>query len=339
VTREKRHAARRAARTAVSSRFVVLTGVSGSGKSQAVRALEDLGYFCVDNLPIILLPTLAELTLRAGGDIARAAVVVDVREGRMLAEFPGIYRKLKAMRGLDPVLIFLDAAEPTLVRRFSETRRPHPLAPDRSALEGIREERRAMAPIRRMADHIVDTTEMTVHELRHVFTSVASGRAPGAQLVVTILSFGFKHGIPVDSDLLFDVRFLPNPHFVPELRAHTGRDPEVHRYLDRAKATHEFLDHTLNLLKFLVPQYVAEGKAYLTIGIGCTGGRHRSVAVAEALRKGLTGMPGVRVRVKHRDIAQEDTRDAGATPRSAARARRPGRRAPARPAKTTGTGR
>ena len=241
MKREKRHAARRAARTAVSSRFVVLTGVSGSGKSQAMRALEDLGYFCVDNLPIMLLPTLAELTLRAGSEIARAAVVVDVREGRMLNEFPVMYRGLKKMRGLDPVLIFLDATEPTLVRRFSETRRPHPLAPDRSALEGIRDERRAMAAIREMADHIVDTSEMTVHELRHVFTGVAGGRAPGNQLVVTILSFGFKHGIPVDSDLLFDVRFLPNPHFVPELRPHTGRDPEVHEYLDRAGRSRDII--------------------------------------------------------------------------------------------------
>jgi UPF0042 nucleotide-binding protein len=303
--REKRHAARRAARTAVTSRFVVLTGLSGSGKSQAIRALEDLGYFCVDNLPVMLLPMLAELTLRAGTEIARAAVVVDVREGRLLEEFPGIYRKLKAMRGLNPVLIFLEASEPTLVRRFSETRRPHPLAPDRSALEGIRDERKAMQPIRRMADHTVDTSEMTVHELRHAFTGVASGRTPGGQLVVTILSFGFKHGIPVDSDLLFDVRFLPNPHFVPDLRPHTGRDPEVIEFLERAPATHQFLQHTLNLLTFLVPQYVGEGKSYLTIGIGCTGGRHRSVAVAEALKKGLSGLPGVRVRVKHRDIANE----------------------------------
>jgi len=305
VKREKRHAARRAARTAVTSRFVVLTGVSGSGKSQAMRALEDLGYFCVDNLPVMLLPTLAQLTLRAGSEIARAAVVVDVREGRMLGEFPRIYRKLQATRGLDPVLIFLDATEPTLIRRFSETRRPHPLALDGSALEGIRKERRAMAGIRRMADHIIDTSEMTVHELRHVFTGVASGRAPGTQMVVTILSFGFKHGIPVDSDLLFDVRFLPNPHFVPELRPHTGRDPQVLEYLDRSEATHEFLQHTLNLLKFLVPQYVAEGKSYLTIGIGCTGGRHRSVAIAESLKKGLGTMQGVRVRVKHRDIGNE----------------------------------
>ena len=303
--REKRHAARRAARTAVTSRFVVLTGLSGSGKSQAIRALEDLGYFCVDNLPVMLLPMLAELTLRAGSEIARAAVVVDVREGKLLGEFPAIYRKMKAIRGLNPVLIFLEAAEPTLVRRFSETRRPHPLAPDRSALEGIREERKAMRSIRDLADHIVDTSEMTVHELRHAFTGVASGRAPGSQLVVTVLSFGFKHGIPVDSDLLFDVRFLPNPHFVPDLRPHTGRDAKVVKFLDRSKATHEFLDHTLNLLKFLVPQYVSEGKTYLTVGIGCTGGRHRSVAIAEALKKGLSGIPGVRVRVKHRDIANE----------------------------------
>ena len=303
--REKRHTARRAARTAVTSRFVVLTGLSGSGKSQAIRALEDLGYFCVDNLPVMLLPMLAELTLRAGSEIARAAVVVDVREGRLLDEFPGIYAKLKRIRGLNPVLIFLEAAEPALVRRFSETRRPHPLAPDRSALEGIREERQAMRSIRDLADHIVDTSEMTVHELREAFTGVASGRAPGSQLVVTVLSFGFKHGIPVDSDLLFDVRFLPNPHFVPDLRPHTGRDAKVVEFLDRSPATHEFLEHTLNLLKFLVPQYVREGKSYLTVGIGCTGGRHRSVAIAEALKRGLSGIPGVRVRVKHRDIANE----------------------------------
>ena len=160
-----------------------------------------------------------------------------------------------------------------------------------------------MAPLRRLADHVVDTTRLTVHELRHAFRDVQAGRAPGAQLVVTILSFGFKHGIPVDSDLLFDVRFLPNPHFVPELRPHTGRDRPVRAFLDKSGATKEFLEHTQNLLRFLVPQYVAEGKTYLTIGIGCTGGRHRSVAIAEALKKGLAGIPGVQLRVRHRDIA------------------------------------
>jgi len=303
--REKRHAARRAARTAVTSRFVVLTGLAGSGKSQAIKALEDLGYFCVDNLPVELLPMLADLTLRAGTEFSRAAVVVDIREGRMLEEFPRVYHKLRQKRQLNPVLIFLDASESTLVRRFSETRRPHPLAHDRSAIEGIREERDALSHIREMADHVVDTSEMTVHELRHAFTGVASGGAPGNQLTVTILSFGFKHGIPVDSDLLFDVRFLPNPHFVPHLRAHTGRDADVVKYLEKSETTHEFLTHTLNLLKFLVPQYLNEGKSYLTIGIGCTGGRHRSVAIAEALKKGLSRTKGVRLRVRHRDIANE----------------------------------
>jgi RNase adapter protein RapZ len=289
----------------VSSRFVVLTGLSGSGKSQAIRALEDLGYFCVDNLPVALIPMLAELTLRAGTEISRAAVVIDAREGKMLDELPPALRRLKALPRLNPVLIFLDASDDVLVRRFSETRRPHPLAPDRSAIEGIREERARMSPLRRLADHVVDTSNMTVHELRHAFRNVEGGASPGSQLVVTVLSFGFKHGIPVDSDLLFDVRFLPNPHFVPKLRAHTGREREVRAFLDKSPATHEFLEHTLNLLRFLIPQYVAEGKTYLTIGIGCTGGRHRSVMIAEAIKKGLVGLKGVQTRVRHRDIAAE----------------------------------
>ena len=246
---------------------------------------------------------LAELTLRAGNEISRAAVVVDAREGKMLDELPRVLKRLKGMRHLHPVLIFLDASDEVLVRRFSETRRPHPLAPDRSAAEGIREERELMKPLRRLADHVVNTSAMTVHELRHAFRNVDSGTSPGSQLVVTVLSFGFKHGIPVDSDLLFDVRFLPNPHFIPTLRPHTGRDPQIRAFLDKAPATHEFLDHTLNLLRFLIPQYVAEGKSYLTIGVGCTGGRHRSVMVAESLKKGLAGLKGVQVRVRHRDIA------------------------------------
>jgi UPF0042 nucleotide-binding protein len=281
----------------------VLTGLSGSGKSQAIRALEDLGYFCVDNLPVALLPMFAELTLRAGTEISRAAVVVDAREGKMLDALPPTLRRLKAMPRLNPVLIFLDASDDVLVRRFSETRRPHPLAPDRSAIEGIREERARMNPLRRLADHVVDTSAMTVHELRHAFRNVETGTSPGSQLVVTILSFGFKHGIPVDSDLLFDVRFLPNPHFVPKLRPLTGRDREIRAFLEKSDATHDFLAHTLNLLRFLVPQYVAEGKTYLTVGVGCTGGRHRSVMIAEALKKGLAGLKGVQTRVRHRDIA------------------------------------
>ena len=304
--REKRHAARRAARTAVTSRFVVLTGLSGSGKSQAIRALEDLGYFCVDNLPVTLLPMLAELTLRAGTEISRAAVVVDVREGKMLKEFPRVYKSLKKRKNLNPALIFLEAAEPTLVRRFSETRRPHPMAPDKSPSEGIRAERQRMRGIRSMADQIIDTSALTVHQLRQTFAAFSGvARSEKAKLAVNLISFGFKHGLPMDADLEFDVRFLPNPHFVQRLRPKTGRDPEVVKFMEEHAATGELLDRLTDLLKFLVPQYVAEGKSYLTIGIGCTGGRHRSVAIAHALRKGLAGIAGVRLRVKHRDIANE----------------------------------
>jgi RNase adapter protein RapZ len=290
---------------ALTSRFIVLTGLSGSGKSQAIRALEDLGYFCVDNLPITLIPTLADLTLRAGTEISKAAVVVDVREGTLLDRFPGIYKQLRRKRNLNPKLIFLEASDAALVRRFSETRRPHPLAPDRSVAEGIRDERALLKPIRRLADQILDTSALTVHDLRQAFLGVSRDGSPNHGLVVTVLSFGFKHGIPVDSDLLFDVRFLPNPHFVPGLRHHTGRDEAVVRFMNRSEATGEFLDRTTHLLEFLIPQYVSEGKSYLTIGIGCTGGRHRSVAIAEALRKRLGKLDSVRVRVKHRDISNE----------------------------------
>jgi UPF0042 nucleotide-binding protein len=296
--------ARRAALLA-GARFIVVTGLSGAGKSQAIRALEDLGYFCVDNLPVRLIPMLARLSRQAGSEISRVAVVVDVREGAFLDAFPKMYRGLKRLEGLDPVLIFLEASEDALVRRFSETRRPHPLAPDRSALEGIREERARMAAIRRMADRRIDTTSMTVHELRRAFMSLSQDESAGQRLIVTIVSFGYKRGIPVDADLLFDVRFLPNPHFVPALRARTGRDPAVVRYLRRTPITDEFVTRTRDLLRFLIPHYVAEGKRYLTIGVGCTGGRHRSVAVAETLKRGLGRIDRVHVRVQHRDVGRE----------------------------------
>jgi UPF0042 nucleotide-binding protein len=305
VTRERRRVPRQASRRFSAGRFIVLTGLSGSGKSQAIRALEDLGYFCVDNLPISLIPTLADLTRRAGSEITRAAVVVDVREGAFLAQFPRVYRQLRSMSGLSPALIFLESRDEALVRRFSETRRPHPLAPDRSAIEGIREERRRLDPIKKMADHILDTSDMTVHELRQAFMGISRGRAERAGLVATLVSFGFKHGVPVDSDLVLDVRFLPNPHFVPGLRAKTGRDRAVVQYMGRFPETREFLDRTVAFLRYLIPHYVGEGKSYLTVSIGCTGGRHRSVAIAEALRRELAGLPSVRLRVKHRDIANE----------------------------------
>lgn len=286
---------------ASQSRFVVVTGLSGSGKSQAIRALEDLGFFCVDNLPVALIPTFAELVLRTGSEITRAAVVVDVRESRFLEDFPDIFKGLAAMPGLHPRLIFLEAGDAALVRRFSETRRPHPLAPDRSVSEGIAEERALLRPIRKMAHEIVDTTSLTVHDLRQVFTSLIRGDRRAAPLVVTVLSFGFKHGVPVDADMLFDVRFLPNPHFVPHLRDRTGREKDVADYVFQSPAAQEFLDHTLPLMRFLLPLYAAEGKTYLTIGIGCTGGRHRSVAIAEAIGRGLGRIEHARVRVRHRD--------------------------------------
>jgi len=286
-----------------SQPFIVLTGLSGSGKSQAIRALEDLGYFCVDNLPTTLIPTLAKLSLRAGRDIEKVAIVVDVREGGFLSSFPKIFRLLRKMPRLNPVLIFLEASHAALVRRFSETRRPHPLAPDRSVTEGIRDERSRLNVIREMADEIVDTSDMTVHELRQFFMNVSRDRGSGARLVITLLSFGYKHGVPVDSDLVFDVRCLPNPHFVPTLRRRTGRDRAVADFMERDASTREFMDRLQAYVRYVVPFYIAEGKSYLTIAIGCTGGRHRSVMIAERLRKALGDTGAARVRVRHRDLA------------------------------------
>ena len=287
--------------TQTPHRFVIVTGLSGSGKTHAIRALEDLGYFCVDNLPSQLIPTFAELASRGDAGLGRVAIVVDVREGGFLKQFPKVYRKLKVMPGVDPRLIFLEANHSALVRRFSETRRPHPLAPDRSVAEGIEEERRKLSTIRSLADLIIDTSNLTVHELRDIFVRMSQADRPRSEMVVNLVSFGFKHGAPLDADLVFDVRCLPNPHFVDRLRPLTGRDPEVVRFMRRHAATREFIDRLTTFLKFALPQYVQEGKSYLTIAIGCTGGQHRSVMVAEALKKSLAGAKNVRLRVKHRD--------------------------------------
>jgi UPF0042 nucleotide-binding protein len=282
-------------------RFVILTGLSGAGKTQAIRALEDLGYFCIDNLPTLLIPTMAELTTRDDASLDKVAIVVDVREGGFLTQFPRTYRKLQQQPGVKPTLIFLEASHAALVRRFSETRRPHPLAPDRSVEEGIREEREALNEIRKMADLIVDTSSLTVHELRDQFIRMSRDGKARAEMVVNLVSFGYKHGVPVDADLVFDVRCLPNPHFVDHLRRLTGRDQAVIRYMRRHQATGEFIDKLTSFLRFALPQYVAEGKSYLTVAIGCTGGQHRSVMIAEALKKSLADVAGVRLRVKHRD--------------------------------------
>ena len=282
-------------------RFVILTGLSGSGKTQAIRALEDLGYFCIDNLPIQLISTMAALSTRDNTGLDKVAIVVDVRERGFLAEFPRVYRRLKAQTGLKPLLIFLDASDSAIVRRFSETRRPHPLAADRSVSEAIAEERRRLDVIRAMADLILDTSNMTVHELRRRFMEMSRDGRPRADMVVNVVSFGYKNGVPMDADLVFDVRCLPNPFFVDRLRGLTGRDPAVVRYMRRNVATREFLDRLTSFLRFALPQYVQEGKSYLTVAIGCTGGRHRSVMIAEALRKSLAGVKGVKLRVQHRD--------------------------------------
>jgi len=232
------------------------------------------------------------------------AIVVDVREGGFLSSFPKIFRQLRKMPRLNPVLIFLEASHAALVRRFSETRRPHPLAPDRSVTEGIRDERTRLNAIRDMADEIVDTSDMTVHELRQFFMNLSRDRTSRARLVITLLSFGYKHGVPVDADLVFDVRCLPNPHFVPTLRRRTGRDRAVASFMEKDASTREFMDRLQDYVRYVVPFYVAEGKSYLTIAIGCTGGRHRSVMIGERLKRALADMGVARVRVRHRDLAK-----------------------------------
>jgi RNase adapter protein RapZ len=282
-------------------RFVILTGLSGSGKTHAIRALEDLGYFCIDNLPTQLIPTMAELATREGATLEKVAIVVDVREQDFLSQFPRVFRRLRAAAGLKPTLIFLEASHTALVRRFSETRRPHPLARDRSVSEGIAEERDKLNAIRAMADLIIDTSNLTVHELRDIFMQMSRDGRKRADMVVNLVSFGYKNGVPVDADLVFDVRCLPNPHFVDSLRNLTGRDAAVVRYMRKDDETQDFLDKLTSFLKFALPQYVKEGKSYLTVAVGCTGGQHRSVMIAEALRKSLRDVKGVQLRVKHRD--------------------------------------
>jgi UPF0042 nucleotide-binding protein len=285
----------------VRTRFVILTGLSGSGKTHALRALEDLGYFCIDNLPTQLLPTMAELSRRGDAGLDTVAIVVDVREREFLKQFPQTYRRLQAQPDVDPMLIFLEASHASLVRRFSETRRPHPMAPDRSVAEGIKEERGKLNVIRSMADLILDTSHLTVHELRGIFMRLSRDDSAPAEMVVNLVSFGYKHGVPVDADLVFDVRCLPNPYFVDRLRDLTGRDRAVVRYMRTHKATGEFIGQLTRFLEFALPHYVQEGKRYLTIAIGCTGGRHRSVMMAEALEKTLRPVEDVRLRVAHRD--------------------------------------
>lgn len=278
--------------------LVILTGVSGSGKSTVLKTFEDLGYYCVDNLPVNLIPAFSELHVYGSSEIERAALLIDAREGEHLKQLPAIYKQLR--REVPATLVFIEASDEALLRRFSETRRPHPLGHDRPVREGLRHERALMAPIRKLADVVIDTTKFNVHELREFIVRRFESRVK-RPMMISLVSFGYRYGVPTDADLVFDVRFLPNPHFIPRLRKFSGQDARVRRYIRSFAQTGEFLKRIESLLTYLVPHYIREGKSYLTIAFGCTGGRHRSVMMAEAMAQSLGGH-GYAVKVVHRDL-------------------------------------
>ncbi len=281
-------------------RLVAVTGLSGSGRSAALKAFEDIGYYCVDNLPLALLASFAEYA-QGSAEATRSAIGIDIREKDFPSRFPLLYGELKA-RGHTIELLFLEATDQALVRRFSETRRPHPLARGATPLvDGIRAERAALGEIKKLADRIIDTTDYTVHDLRQAVERHYSEADAGRPMLVTLVTFGYKHGMPYDLDLLFDLRFLPNPHFVAELRERTGEDWRVRQFVTANAEAAEFLARLEDFLAYLLPRYRREGKSYLTIGFGCTGGRHRSVAVALTVAERLRER-GYEVNVKHRDM-------------------------------------
>jgi len=277
--------------------LVIITGMSGSGKASVLKAFEDLGYYCVDNLPVGLIPRFAELAGQSA-EIERTALVVDVREGRQLEELPAIIKSVK--RIIPTRMLFLEASDAVLQRRYSETRRPHPLGTDAPVKTSLTAERRRLRAIRAHADLVIDTSKFNVHELRAHINELFQKKEKGMNILASCVSFGFRHGVPEDADLVFDVRFLPNPHFVPEFRPLTGRDPKVVKYIRSFPQTLEFIQRISDLLVYLLPHYIHEGKSYLTIAFGCTGGQHRSVMIAEDVAKHLK-KAGYRVKVVHRD--------------------------------------
>ncbi len=282
------------------ARMIVVTGLSGSGRSAALKAFEDMGYYCVDNLPLQLLSSFSEFA-QGSEEAARSAIGIDMRGKNFPERFPALFAELKA-RGRDIELLFLDASDQALVRRFSETRRPHPLARGVTPLlDGIRKEREALREVRKLAGRIIDTSEYTVHDLRQAIERHYAEEDVARPMLITLITFGFKYGVPYDLDLMFDLRFLPNPHFVPELRDFTGEDRRVREYVVSGAESAEFLDKLEQFLVYLVPRYRREGKSYLTIGFGCTGGKHRSVAVALTVAERLREK-GFEVNIKHRDI-------------------------------------
>jgi RNase adapter protein RapZ len=279
--------------------LVILTGMSGAGKASALKAFEDLGYYAVDNLPLDLIPSFADL-VQSSAEIRRAALVIDVREGIRLERFPAILKKVRKV--LNTRVLFLEASEDALIRRFSETRRPHPLGREETVVQSIRAERKRLDPVRNVADIILETTKFNVHELRaHINAQFEGADVKGQNLSIASMSFGFKNGVPTDADLVFDVRFLPNPHFVPEFRELTGKHPKVAAYVQGFPQTEEFLEKTTDMLSFLLPHYINEGKSYLTVAFGCTGGQHRSVFIAEEMKRRLEDA-GYRVKTTHRDM-------------------------------------
>jgi UPF0042 nucleotide-binding protein len=280
-----------------SPELVLITGMSGSGKASVLKAFEDLGYYCVDNLPIDLIPQFAELAMQSR-EIRRTALVVDVREGSQLEKLPAI---LKSVRRMIPTkVVFLEASDAVLLRRFSETRRPHPLGTDSPVKASLKTERRHLGTIRRLSDFVIDTSKFNVHELRAHIHERFQEKSAEKGILVSCMSFGFREGVPEDADLVFDVRFLPNPHFVPEFRPLTGRDPRVVKYIRSFPQSREFIARISDLLIYLLPHYIHEGKSYLTIAFGCTGGQHRSVMIAEDVGK-LLRRAKYRVKVGHRD--------------------------------------
>jgi UPF0042 nucleotide-binding protein len=280
--------------------MVVVTGLSGSGRSAALKAFEDMGFCCVDNLPLILLSAFVEFAKKSG-DAVQSAIGIDIREKEFPDRYPVLYGELKA-RGNTIETLFLDASDETIVRRFSETRRPHPLGGGATPLlDGIRRERKALSEVKKLADKIIDTSDYTVHDLRQTIERHYSQGDTGRPMVITLVTFGYKYGIPYELDLLFDLRFLPNPHFVPELRPRTGEEPTVRDYIMVRDDSSEFLERLLEFLEYLLPRYRREGKSYLTIGFGCTGGRHRSVTISLLIAEHLR-QHGYDVIIKHRDI-------------------------------------
>ncbi len=281
-------------------RLVIVTGMSGAGKTQVVRAMEDLGYFCVDNLPPMLIPKFAELCVQSAGRVSKIALVVDIRGGEFFDTLMQVLEDLET-QGFIYEILFLEASDETLIRRYKESRRRHPMAPFGRVSEGISRERERLEQIRGRATHIIDTSDLATSQLKEKITALFAGERESDRMTVTVVSFGFKYGIPLDADMVFDVRFLPNPFYVESLRRKSGKEAEVSDYIGKWPITHQFLDKLGSLIDFLVPNYVKEGKGQLIIAVGCTGGLHRSVFVAERIYEGLK-KKGYKVGVEHRDI-------------------------------------